>query len=227
LIIGLVIQPRDPGVAPLVISGGVPAVAPAGAPPPPVESRPDPLAAWAQRIEATTGIPPRALIAYAQTEAVLADESPRCRLNWVTVAAIARIESDHGRFQGRVLRADGTPDRAIVGVPLDGSPGVAAIPDTDGGHYDGDRTVDRAVGPMQFIPSTWRRWAADGDGDGNADPQDIDDAALAAGRYLCAAGGDLSTGPGWWRAVLAYNTSTKYAQDVLNAADRYAVQSHS
>jgi len=81
---------------------------------------------------------------------------------------------------------------------------------------------DHAVGPFQFIPSTWLRWKADGNGDGVADPQNIDDAALAAGRYLCAGGKDLATGSGWWQAILSYNNSVAYVQNVFTAADGYA-----
>ncbi len=72
---------------------------------------------------------------------------------------------------------------------LDGSGDVAAVPGEAG-------TWQRATGPLQFIPSTWERWGSDGDGDGVADPQDIDDAAYAAARYLCASGADLAHGPG-------------------------------
>jgi membrane-bound lytic murein transglycosylase B len=75
---------------------------------------------------------------------------------------------------------------------------------------------------MQFIPSTWRAWASDGNLDGRADPQQIDDAALAAARYLCAGGRDLATGAGWWAAVLAYNGSVPYGQKVFGLADGYA-----
>ena len=46
---------------------------------------------------------------------------------------------------------------------------------------------------MQFIPSTWMIYGADGNGDGIKDPFNIFDAALAAANYLCDAGGDLST----------------------------------
>jgi membrane-bound lytic murein transglycosylase B len=81
---------------------------------------------------------------------------------------------------------------------------------------------DRAVGPFQFIPGTWARWKADGNGDRIADPQNIDDAALAAGRYLCAGGRNLADGAGWWSAILSYNNSNTYVQNVFNGADSYA-----
>ena len=121
-----------------------------------------------------------------------------------------------------MLGADGRPSKPIVGVPLDGSGGVQAIGDTDGGRIDGDPAVDRAVGPMQFIPSTWRKWASDGNGDGLGDPQQIDDAALAAARYLCAGGRDMASASGWWAGILSYNNSTEYAQKVFGLADGYA-----
>ncbi|WP_331081458.1 lytic transglycosylase domain-containing protein [Actinophytocola sp.] len=225
-----------PNAAPLVAAGGVPAGVPAvPAVPAATGSAPtgpsgpagaqDAYAGWAGEVGARTGIPARALSAYANAEVVLAAERPGCRLTWVTLAGVARVESDHGRYAGRTLRADGRPDRAIIGVPLDGTPGVAAVADTDRGALDGDPVRDRAVGPLQFLPSTWDTYGADGDGDGVAEPQDIDDAAVAAGRYLCASGGDLSTGEGWWRAVLAYNASVDYARDVLAGANTYATRS--
>ena len=45
-----------------------------------------------------------------------------------------------------------------------------------------------AVGWMQFLPSTWRRWGTDASGDGVADPYDPQDAIFSAARYLDAAG---------------------------------------
>ena len=77
-------------------------------------------------------------------------------------------------------------------------------------------------GPLQFIPSTWETFARDGDGDGAADPQDLDDAAAAAAAYLCGTGQDLTTGPGWSAAVYAYNHSAIYVQSVYLAATTYA-----
>jgi len=84
-----------------------------------------------------------------------------------------------------------------------------------------DRIWDHAVGPMQFISSTWRTWQVDGDGDGVSDPNDVDGAAVAAARYLCQSG-DLMIGDTWSRAILSYNNSADYVLDVYTAADSYA-----
>jgi hypothetical protein len=168
------------------------------------------------------GLPTRALAAYASAALRLEDEQPGCQLTWITLAGIGWVESQHGSFGGSALRPDGTLTGPIIGVPLDGGPGVRAIRDTDGGRLDGDTTWDRAVGPMQFIPSTWTRWAVDANGSGRADPQHIDDAALAAARYLCASGRDLTEGDAWVAAVRSYNRSDAYVLSVLDAANRYA-----
>lgn len=176
------------------------------------------LTATADRV----GIPERALAAYASAALRLREEQPSCNLTWVTLAGVGYVESHHGTIGGRQLRADGQVSEPIVGVPLDGGPEVRAVRDTDGGRYDGDTTWDRAVGPMQFIPSTWARWGADGTGDGEADPQHIDDAALAAARYLCASGGDLTASSSWGQAMYSYNRSEAYIRHVLSVANTYA-----
>jgi membrane-bound lytic murein transglycosylase B len=187
---------------------------------PPAAAVPAPEAA--RQVARTTGIPRRALTAYVAAAATIARDAPACRLAWNTLAAIGASESSHGTFAGGTVDSGGVARPRVVGVPLDGSGGNRAIRDTDGGLLDGDTTWDRAVGPMQFIPTTWDSWGADGDGDGRVDPHDIDDAALAAARYLCAAGTDLSGSAGWSRAVLAYNNSGDYARRVARTATEYA-----
>lgn len=180
------------------------------------------LAAWADRVGPAIGVPPRALVAYGKAEVATRQSNPACNLSWATLAGIGRIESNHGQYGGAVLGADGRPSIPIIGVPLNGTGRVRAIGDTDGGRYDGDTKWDRAVGPMQFIPSTWARYASDGNGDGVGDPQHIDDAALAAARYLCVGGRDMASAEGWWAGILSYNRSVEYAQKVFGVADQYA-----
>ena len=128
---------------------------------------------------------------------------------------------NHGRFAGAVLHSDGLSTPPIIGIRLDGSRSVV-VRDTDGGRLDGDRAYDHAVGPMQFIPSTWEAYRADGNGDGRYDPFNIYDAAAAAARYLCRAGGDLRTAAGQQRAVWSYNPSTSYVSEVLALEAAYA-----
>jgi len=207
--------PAQPGPAPAEQPGPAPEEPPPGAPQ-------QAYARWAAGVAPVTGVPERALQAYAYAHTVVAETQPDCRLTWVTLAGIARIESNHGRFQGRTLGEDGRPSTPIIGIPLNGGPNVRAIGDTDGGQLDGDQVWDRAVGPFQFIPTSWAKWRSDGDGDGAGDPQNIDDASVAAARYLCAGNRDLSTGLGWQRAVLSYNNSAAYVQSVYAAAEGYA-----
>ncbi|WP_405805108.1 lytic murein transglycosylase [Streptomyces sp. NBC_00210] len=156
-------------------------------------------------------LPATVLAAYREAEDDLADNRPGCRLRWPLLAAIGQVES--GQARGGRVSADGTTLSPILGPRLDGN-GFAAIGDTDGGLYDGDTLYDRAVGPMQFIPSTWAVWGADGNGDGRRDPGNIYDAALAAGHYLCAGGRDLSDAADLDRAILGYNHSSAYLRTV-------------
>lgn len=169
---------------------------------------------------ALAGIPATVLDAYQRATVRLGEEQPACGVAVPLLAAIGRVESNHAR-DGALDRA-GRAQPPIFGPQLNGGPGVATIYDTDGGRLDGDPVYDRAVGPMQFIPSTWARWGADANGDGTADPQNIFDSTLAAARYLCAAGGDLTTDIGLHRAIRAYNRPDQYLQAVLSWMRVYA-----
>ncbi len=162
-----------------------------------------------------------ALDAYYKASARLAVEDPTCGIRWSFIAGISRTEGRHGTYGDSVLSASGQVDPPILGIALDGSNGTASIGDTDGGEYDGDPTTDRAVGPMQFIPSTWVRWARDGNGDGKIDPQNMYDAAVAAAEYLCQKGPGLDTDEGIRRGAFSYNQSTEYVELVLSRAKDY------
>lgn len=175
------------------------------------------LAATAER----TGIPERPLAAYAGVALAKANSMPTCGLSWNTLAAIGYAESRHGTHGGSVIGVDGTVTPGIFGVALAGGE-TAHIPDSDGGAIDGDATFDRAVGPMQLIPQTWRNWHIDASGDGVEDPQNIDDATLATANYLCRASGDMASEDGWRAGVSAYNSADSYLLAVAAAADDYA-----
>ncbi|WP_308294231.1 hypothetical protein [Streptomyces sp. ST2-7A] len=168
--------------------------------------------------EAAAGIPAAVLEAYRAAEASLAASHPGCALEWELLAAIGKVESGHAR--GGALDAVGNATPSILGPVLDGN-GFARITDTDGGRWDGDAVYDRAVGPMQFIPSTWAGWGADGNGDGVSDPNNVYDATLAAGHYLCAGSRDLSRPADLDRALLSYNNSREYVNTVLSWLEYY------
>lgn len=165
--------------------------------------------------EAIDDIPPAYLEIYRDAVA------QRCpTLAWSVLAGIGKIESDHGRTGGGSLQPDGRVSPPIIGIPLDGTSGTREIRDTDGGLFDGDPVHDRAVGPMQFIPSTWVSSGLDASGDGLADPHIAMDAIHAAARHLCDVGaGD----PAQLRqAIWTYNNSWDYVDEVLIWASRYA-----
>jgi hypothetical protein len=213
---GISSAPAAPG-----ISGS-----PAQAAPTATGGRPaDALAGWAQQVGTRVGIPVVAVQAYGYAELVVARQTPNCHLSWTTLAAIGQVESAHGSANGAVLGADGSVQPPIRGLPLDGKGGRQLIQDTDQGTIDSDTTYDRAVGPLQFIPSTWKENAVDADNNGVADPNDIDDAALTAAVYLCRNGRDMSKADAWYDAILSYNALRPYAQKVFETADLYGQRS--
>jgi membrane-bound lytic murein transglycosylase B len=164
------------------------------------------------------GIPSMALAAYRNAEQKMAASNPDCGISWNLLAGIGRIESGHAN--GGATDAHGTAVRPIYGPTLDGSlPGNEVVVESSGG---GQVSYARAVGPMQFLPATWARYAADGDGDGTADPQNIYDSTLGAAHYLCSGGMNLRDQSQVMAAILRYNNSIPYARNVLGWAAAYA-----
>ncbi len=164
------------------------------------------------------GIPAMALSAYRNAERIMAAAVPGCGVSWNLLAGIGRIESMHAN--GGATDARGTAVNPIYGPSLDGTlPGNEVIVQ---GNSGGRVTYARAIGPMQFLPGTWSRYAADGDGDGRADPQNLYDSTLAAARYLCSGGLNLRDPSQVLGAILRYNNSMPYARNVMGWAASYA-----
>jgi membrane-bound lytic murein transglycosylase B len=207
------------------IPEGVPP--PAGEPVPAVDThakgRPaDQLHAWAAERAPALDMPVTALEAYAYAARVAEVENPDCHLAWTTLAGIGRVESHNGTYRGATIAPNGDVRPPIRGVRLDGSAGNLHIVDSDDGELDGDPRMDRAMGPMQFIPETWRLYGVDANNDGVISPDNFDDAALSAAGYLCWRGKDMATPRGWMDALRAYNRSDQYARTVRDWATAYA-----
>ena len=169
-----------------------------------------------------TDLSATALDAYWRAERFVALAQPECGVRWWALAGIGRTESLHGTYRGARLAVDGAVDPPIFGPELDGSNRFAVVRDSDGGRLDGTASTDRAVGPMQFLPSTWVAVGTDGTGDGNADPQNLFDAAVSAGVYLCRRGPGLEDPERMNAAYLSYNRSLEYVRVVDERARAYA-----
>lgn len=100
----------------------------------------------------------------------------------------------------------GLPPEVLVAIGhVETRHGAAAGPSSAG-----------AMGPMQFLPSTWEAYGTDGDGDGVADVMNLRDALHGAARLLCANGGG---DPNRLRsAIWNYNRSHDYVEKVVRAA---------
>ncbi|MFF0226953.1 hypothetical protein [Streptomyces sp. NPDC004629] len=168
---------------------------------------------------AHSDIPALAFEAYQRAADEQAVRTPGCHLPWTLLAAIGQVESNHAR--NGALTSEGFTASPILGPVLNGGP-FAALRDSDQGKFDGDTTWDRAVGPMQFIPSTWKRWGTTTRPTLDADPNNIFDAATTAAAYLCADNRDLSDPQQLNRAILSYNPADVYLRDVLAWNSVYA-----
>ncbi len=179
------------------------------------------LRGWAEQRAPALGIPVEAMEAYGYATRVAEVENPGCHLAWTTLAGIGMVESRHGTHRGASIAPNGDVRPPIRGVRLDGTNGNLEIIDSEAA-LDGDPVYARAMGPMQFIPETWRLYGVDGNRDGAISPDNVDDAALAAAGYLCYRGKDMSTPRGWMKALRAYNNSEVYARAVRDWATAYA-----
>src|SRR4051794_9496734 len=168
-------------------------------------------------------IPRRVLAAYVSAAKTIDRAQPGCHLRWYELAGIGYIESGHAHSGGSEAKHwNGVANPGIFGPLLDGSSGVSWH-DTDSGRLDHNAQWERAVGPMQFMPTTWAVWGADGNRDRHEDPQQIDDATLAAAGYLCTGGGSsLDQIDHLIAAVYSYNHSYAYVRAVLTVAAQYA-----
>ncbi|MEU4086432.1 C40 family peptidase [Streptomyces aureus] len=164
------------------------------------------------------------LAAYKKAVQQVGKYVPACRgMRWPVLAGIAKVESNHAI--GRSIASNGDITPKIYGVLLNGSGAggnTTVFPDTDHGRWDGTASGERAVGPFQFLPSTWEVIGKDGSGDKIADPHNADDAALGAAIYICGKGRDLNRRPQLRTAILQYNHSDTYVDNVLGWIDQYA-----
>ncbi|MEU3137566.1 bifunctional lytic transglycosylase/C40 family peptidase [Streptomyces sp. NPDC006854] len=169
------------------------------------------------------GIPDRMLTAYKGAARLVKKEVPKCRgMRWPVLAGIAKIESNHAI--GHTIAASGAITPRILGPVLNGSGAggnTTVFADTDGGRWDGDSRFERAVGPFQFLPQTFRSMGRDGNDDGTVDPHNADDAALGAAVYLCGEGRNLRDDRQLRSALFAYNRSDAYVAEVAGWIDRY------
>ncbi|GGV63309.1 hypothetical protein GCM10010277_69360 [Streptomyces longisporoflavus] len=168
-------------------------------------------------------IPPVMLAAYKKAARLIGGQVPKCRgMSWPILAGIAKVESNHAA--GRSIARSGDIRPRIMGVLLNGSGqggNTTVFPDTDGGKWDGTAAGERAVGPFQFLPSTWDTAGRDANGDRERDPHNAFDAALGAAVYLCGKGRDLRKRPQLEAAIFQYNHSREYVNNVSNWIRQY------
>ncbi|RZQ64888.1 NlpC/P60 family protein [Amycolatopsis suaedae] len=210
-LVAVLTQLAPPDPAPTVSA----APAPAAEQPPAPSTQPEAavpddeaqLNEWVTKVSGWLDIPPRAMLGYARATVTLTAEEPKCNVSWVTLAGIGKNASDHGRAGG------GLGDAGTAAKPI----GTVEVRDFYG------KPVSKAgsSGPMQLPPEVWNGWKRSHTGTAEPDIQNIDDAALTAGRALCADGRDLSDGPTWWEAVRSVQDAPLFLHRVLATANVY------
>jgi chitodextrinase len=204
--------PFDPWATPVHLPAPGDTTVPPAPPPPPAIAGPtdpaNPVGTGRGALPGSDlGIPVNVLAAYIAAADTMTQRAPGCALTWEMLAGIGRVESQHAA--GGNLRSDGTTVTPIIG------PALPSVSDTDRGRYDRDTRWDHAVGPMQFLPATWRTYGVDGNADGAKDPNNVYDSTLAAAQYLCAGGTNLAVEANLRAALYAYNPSASYVDTVL------------
>jgi len=137
-------------------------------------------------------------------------------LPWQVLAGIGSVESHHAG--GHADPSTGVVAPPIIGPPLDGSDGRALIQDAT--QPDG---YAHALGPMQFLSTTWARWATvapDRPPTATPDVQNAWDSIYTAARSLCGGHEHLEDVRA---AVLSYNRSDQYLADVTAKAQEYGL----
>ncbi|HWD04453.1 MAG TPA: C40 family peptidase [Amycolatopsis sp.] len=172
---------------------------------PPEVPKPSEFDAWVSKTSQWLDIPLRAMTGYAKATVMLTEEQPACHLSWETLAAIGKIASDHGRALG-----DHIGDNGVLAKPL----GTLEVKD----FYQRVVSTPNASGPLQLSPAVWSKWQRSASG-GEPDPQNVDDAALTAGRALCAGGRDMATD--WWDGVASLQSAPLSLHRILATVNVY------
>lgn len=192
----------------------VPAPVPPAALEPAAESVPDlvvrSVATRTRYDDRLAEAPTEVVMAYQRAATVINAAAP-CNLDWMVLAALGKLASNHG--QG-----------PAVGRPLNGRAGRSRVSDTDAGALDGNPRWDAPVGPMGLLPEVWSRVAVDADGDSVRDVNDIHDATLGVAVLLCAGGADLSDAEALGAALRGYDASPGFPRSVRRLVAGYQAE---
>ena len=163
---------------------------------------------------------PAAPEAYRHAAALVDAADPACNVDWALVAAIGKVESNHGTYAGNGIDDLGTVRPGIYGLPLNGRNDTATIPTSTAAPWTATHS-GTARSARWSIPTTWASSASTATATAPRTRQNITDAATATAVYLCLGPGDLTQPSDPRSAVLRYNQSDAYVQQVVTIADSY------
>ena len=163
-------------------------------------------------------IPSAALAAYANAVSLQRSRDPGCAVSVEIVAAIGYNESRHA-VNGTRIGAGGVISPPILG-PLSSYPNTLSPEDRV--RFQNTQPYLQAVGATQFMPTTWKGYEPDGNGDGVSDPFNIYDDAMGTAMYLCRVS-RMTTEDQIRASIFSYGYRTPAMQDQLFAmAAQYA-----